>query len=248
MKDSFLSCFLRAVGNFAKEKNLEIYIVGGYTREKVLAEIQARSFEDLNYRDVDLVVNSDAIQFVKDFFEESDFELLATEVFRAFKTIKIKVKGLEDYEIEFASTREESYPSPSAFPLVNLISDIKKDLLRRDFTINALLMSLMPENFGEILDYVGAMADLKAGLIRVFHDKSFIDDSTRVFRAIRFKAKYDFKIEPHTLSLMRTCCQHPDYPLWREKRKGQFRKEEERIKEICFSSPSNESLPEEKQP
>lgn len=218
--------FFSELGEFAKKNKLEIYIVGGYVREKVLAEIQGKTFMEQDYRDIDLVVNSNAIKFVSDFFKEADFELLERTDFSAFKTIKIKVKGLEEYHIELASARKETYSHPSAFPEVELVSDIRQDLPRRDFTINALLISIMPENFLEIIDLVDGVDDLKNGLIKVFHDKSFIDDATRVYRAIRFKAKYGFRIEEHTLELMKECCQHPDYIKWKKKRKSQFEKEE----------------------
>ena len=91
---------------------------------------------------------------------------------------------------------------PAALPRVKK-SSIREDLYRRDFTINTMAICLNPERFGELIDYFGGRKDLQAGLIRVLYNLSFVEDPTRILRAIRFEQRYRFQIEPETLRFAR---------------------------------------------
>ena len=105
------------------------------------------------------------------------------------------------HHLDFTSARIEFYEHPSALPKVER-SSIKQDLYRRDFTINTMAISLDPESFGELLDFYGGMKDLERGLIRVLHNLSFVEDPTRILRAVRFEQRLDFRIESRTLELI----------------------------------------------
>lgn len=215
-----LKKFLQDIGSFAVNEGHELYLVGGSVRDALM---------NTPTKDYDLILSSDAIAFIKRYItHNSDVKII--EAFEPFKTIKIALKD-SDYDIEFASARTESYKEAAAFPKVELAS-IKEDLRRRDFTINALLESAMPDNFAEIVDYIDGKSDLEQKLIRVFHDNSFIDDPTRIYRAIRFMAKFDFEIEAHSMKLIEAAAKHPDMPKWLKKRKNRFKIELDYIKAL----------------
>lgn len=224
---SEIKTFLQDLGMGANQLGHEIYIVGGFVRNLIYDDLYNTN-KSQGYTDIDLVINTNAIDFIHKFQkyyqdhhpQHLTFEIL--EQFDQFGTIKIKHPEYHNYTLELASTRTESYEEAAAFPKVTIIDDIKKDLPRRDFTINALLVSLNKEDFGEIIDHVGGIKDMQKRLIRVFHDQSFIDDPTRIYRAVRFAAEYDFEIEEHTLQLMRAALANPNYPQWFKKRKNRF--------------------------
>ncbi len=101
--------------------------------------------------------------------------------------------------VDFASTRSESYPQKGHLPVVEKIGcSLKEDVMRRDFTINALAKSVTT---GEIVDYVGGLEDLKNKKLRVLHDESFIDDPTRIIRGLKFATRFGFELEEHTKKL-----------------------------------------------
>ena len=106
--------------------------------------------------------------------------------------------------IDVATARTEFYDYPGALPAVEQAS-IREDLYRRDFTINALAVSLKGEDFGRLVDFFGGLRDLEAGVVRVLHNLSFIDDPTRLFRALRYENRYGFRMEAHTQGLARAC-------------------------------------------
>ena len=140
-------------------------------RRKTYLKIFLKNSSKINF-DLDLVINTDAILFIDEIKEEFNdnfkSEIIIKDSFEQFKTIKIIIKGLEEFEIEFASTRIESYSKPAAFPTVEITNDISADLPRRDFSINALLISLIPDNFGQIKDLIHGLDDMKHGLIKNF--------------------------------------------------------------------------------
>src|SRR5207244_5019557 len=98
--------------------------------------------------------------------------------------------------------RTEFYDSPAALPTVEH-APIHEDLRRRDFTINAMAASLKGEDFGRLVDPFGGRRDLEHGTIRVLHNLSFIDDPTRIFRAVRYESRLDFAMSEHTARLAR---------------------------------------------
>lgn len=247
--NSIIKPLLQDIGAAAYQLGYEIYIVGGYVRNKLYREFYTNTGSLRRYapqddvaKDIDLVINTDAIKFthqLQQYLEDNHpkhhtFNII--EEFKQFGTIKIEHPDYPSYHLELASTRREDYAEAAAFPKVEIIDSIEEDLPRRDFTINALLESINPAKskhpFGEIIDHVNGLRDLESGLIRVFHDDSFIDDPTRIYRAARFMAEYDFKIEANTLKLMKEARAHPDWELWLQKRQSRFTIELEKIEQL----------------
>lgn len=228
-----LENFLKDLGMGANQLGHELYIVGGFVREKLYSELYNKKLKEI--KDIDLVINTDAIKFTQQFqqYYEDNHPLHKTyeivETFPSFGTCKILHPDFPEYTIELASTRKESYPEAADFPQVELIKSIMDDLPRRDFTINALLLSLNKKNYGEIIDHVDGISDLEQGLVRVFHKDSFLDDPTRILRAIRFALKYNFKIELETETLIKEALMHPELSNWLKKRKTRFQIELEKI-------------------
>lgn len=221
-----IDAFLQDIGTGANYLELEAYIVGGYVRNSLYSDLYEKNLPEV--KDIDLVISGDAIDFcyrLQKFVEDNDdghetFDI--KDEFEQFKTIKINHPRFPDYSVELASARKEIYQEPAAFPKVEIIDDIQKDLPRRDFTINALLYSLNKKDNGEIIDYVGAIDDMQKGLIRAFHSDSFIDDPTRIYRAARFMAEYDFQIEEETLTWIEKAYKNPDFQTWCKKRKSRI--------------------------
>ena len=228
--------FLKDLGSGANQLGHEIYIVGGFVREKLYAELHNTKAQEV--QDIDLVINTDAIAFTEKFqkyYEDNHPEhrtFNIVESFPDFGTCKISHPDFPEYGIELASTRTETYSEPAAFPKVEVIESFEQDLPRRDFTINALLESLNKKSFGDIVDHVKGINDLQEGLIRAFHKDSFLDDPTRIVRAIRFALKYNFKIEPETKALMEAALAHPSFPDWQKARKNRFKIELERVQDL----------------
>ena len=175
-----------------KDKNL--YYIGGVVRDELLG---CKSF------DVDLTYNGDAIEFAHTI---KDAEIL--RVNNPFGTVKIKLNG---EEIDIASTRSEIYPQKGHLPVVEKIAcSLKEDVMRRDFTINAMAKSTLT---GEIIDYTGGMDDLKNKKIRVLHDGSFIDDPTRILRALKFSGRFGFDLDEHTKKLQDEYLKNINYDM-----------------------------------
>lgn len=167
-----------------------VYLVGGTVRDILLGE---ESF------DVDIAVEGDAIEFAR--------ALAATlqgrvTPHRKFGTAVVSYGG--DERVDVVTTRTEFYDAPGALPTVER-AGLREDLFRRDFTINAMAVSLEPAGFGRLVDPFGGRADLAARLLRVLHNLSFIDDPTRIFRAIRYEARYGLRLEEHSARLARAC-------------------------------------------
>jgi tRNA nucleotidyltransferase (CCA-adding enzyme) len=172
----------------AASKNLQLYLVGGIVRDLLLGQTNS------NY-DLDLVVEGDAIGLAKEFTEKSGGKLT---VHKMFNTAKI---ALAKGTIDIAMARTETYAKPGALPVV-MPGTLKTDLFRRDFTVNAMAVCLSPDRYGELIDLYGGLDDLQNKTIRVLHEKSFIDDATRIWRAIRYEQRLGFKIEPDTLTFL----------------------------------------------
>lgn len=179
---------LRLIGKLAERSNAKAHIVGGFVRDLLLGRKNL---------DVDIVVEPDGIEFAKILAKELEARLVTH---KRFGTATIFTKRCK--RIDIATARTERYERPGALPSVKS-SSIKNDLLRRDFTVNAVAASLNPGSFGALIDFYGGCRDIKKGLIRVLHDKSFIDDPTRIFRAVRFEQRFNFKIDKHTIKLIR---------------------------------------------
>ncbi len=180
------------IGNIAKEINQKAYLVGGMVRDLLLG------FDNL---DIDIVVEDNAHLLAETLVKKFPNSYLNAKHDR-FHTAKV-IFNVNDKNIpiDLASTREETYEHPAALPKVS-VSNLKKDLIRRDFTINALAVSLLPDDFGSVVDLFDGLNDLDSKKIKILHDLSFIDDPTRMIRAVRFACKLGFKIEEKTQKLL----------------------------------------------
>ena len=163
-------------------KDQNLYCIGGIVRDEILG---------LPSFDIDLTYNGDAIKFVKNL---PNAEII--QINEPFGTVRIKLGGKE---IDIASTRSESYPQKGHLPIVDKIGcTLKEDVMRRDFTINAMAKSTLT---GEIIDYAGGLHDIKTKTLRVLHDNSFIDDPTRILRMLKFAIRFGFEPDEHTQKL-----------------------------------------------
>lgn len=171
-----------------------VYLVGGAVRDLLLGE---PGF------DVDLAVEGDGIAFAVDLAARLRGHVRPHEKFGT--AVVVYGSGARRQRVDVASTRSESYEHPAALPKVEH-AGIRSDLARRDFTINAMAVSLKPESFGNLLDYFGGLADLDGRRIVVLHNLSFIEDPTRILRAIRYESRYGLRMDEHTLNLARACC------------------------------------------
>jgi tRNA nucleotidyltransferase (CCA-adding enzyme) len=167
-----------------------VYLVGGTVRDILLGE---RSF------DVDIAVEGDAIALAQALADTLGGRVRAHEKFGT----AVVVYGNGD-RVDVVTARTEFYDAPAALPSVEHAS-IREDLFRRDFTINAMAVSLKGDDYGRLVDPFGGRADLEEKQIRVLHNLSFIDDPTRIFRAIRYENRYGFRMDEHTLGLARGC-------------------------------------------
>ncbi|HOK56247.1 MAG TPA: HD domain-containing protein [bacterium] len=173
--------------DFCFEKKINIFLVGGYLRDKFLKK---------KSKDIDFVMEEDALKIAEEFSKR--FNLPAPVFYGRFGTAMIEI---ENIKLEFATARKESYFENSRKPVVEKCS-IFEDLARRDFTINAIAQNLIT---GEILDPFEGRKDLKNKIIRtpVEPDKTFFDDPLRILRGIRFATKFKFKIDEKTLEGMK---------------------------------------------
>ena len=179
---------LRKAGKLGNREKIPVYAVGGFVRDLILKK------ENL---DLDIVVEGEGISYAEKLSDLIGGEL---KTHSNFGTAEVRLEG--DYKVDVASARAEFYTQPGALPKIRYAS-IKQDLFRRDFTINAMALGLNSDNFGQIIDFFRGKKDLESGLIRVLHNLSFIDDPTRIFRAIKFEQRYYFTIEPHTERLIK---------------------------------------------
>ena len=179
---------LKFSGEVAEGLGFNAYLVGGSVRDLLRGE------ENL---DIDIVIEGDGIVFAKALGEKLNASVKSHQRFNTAQVITGKLK------LDVATARTEYYESPAALPKVET-SSIKKDLYRRDFTINTLAIKLNPKDFGLLIDFFGSQRDLKEKTIRVLHNLSFIEDPTRAFRAIRFSERFGFKISKHAENLIKS--------------------------------------------
>lgn len=177
---------LRQAGELADELQLNIYAVGGFVRDIVLSR-PASEFDD-----VDLVVEGDGIAFAKKLAVKLQGRVREHKTFMTALIIYQDQTGKEQ-RLDVATARLEYYKYPAALPTVEL-SSIKMDLFRRDFTINAMALRLNKAQFGHLVDFFGGQGDIQRKMIRVIHALSFVDDPTRIIRAVRFEQRYGFHI------------------------------------------------------
>ncbi len=185
--DSDIVVLLRKIGEVADESGFKAYAVGGFVRDLLLK---------LKNLDLDIVVEGDGIVFARQLVKKLGGRVKTHERF-----ITANVILPSGFKIDIATARLEYYEYPAALPTVEL-SSLKLDLYRRDFTINAMALQLNPEKFGTLIDFFNSQNDLKNKLIKVLHNLSFVEDPSRILRAIRFEKRMDFKIARHTERLI----------------------------------------------
>lgn len=190
---------IQVIADRAQQQQLNMYLVGGVVRDLFLQRPNL---------DIDFVIEADAIAFAESLCDELGGSINS---YRPFGTAKWRldesVGAVLDLDtdllpdtIDFATSRNEFYTHPTALPSV-YSSSIKLDLHRRDFTINALAIQVSPQVY-RVLDFYGGLNDLHGKLIRVLHSLSFVDDPTRILRAIRFEFRLGFQIEERTAELI----------------------------------------------
>ncbi|MCX6012056.1 MAG: CCA tRNA nucleotidyltransferase [Chloroflexi bacterium] len=181
-----LSEILLIAGDSARENGFSIYLVGGIVRDILLGR---------PYTDLDLVVEGDAILLAQDLTKKTGGQAIIHDQFGTAKFT------LHNQSIDLVTARSETYSKPGALPEI-VLGNLNSDLMRRDFTINAIAISLNTSNSGEVIDPYDGIADIRNGIIRILHHNSFIDDATRIFRAIRYEQRLNFKLEQETEKLL----------------------------------------------
>lgn len=206
---------LKRIGEVVDSLKYTIYVVGGFVRDLLLSANNA----DFRQLDLDIVIEGNAIELAQRMQSLYGGRIVPH---RRFNTAKWLLRD-PDYPVawnsllgelpgngsgrelpshlDFVTARTEFYTAPTVLPTVE-DSSIKLDLHRRDFTINTLALCLNPDRWGELLDFYGGVNDLNQGLIRVLHSLSFLDDPTRILRAVRYEQRFEFGIEPRTLELL----------------------------------------------
>ena len=176
---------LEVVREIAEEKGCQPYLVGGPVRDLLLGRHSI---------DIDLTLEHDASDLARALAKHLEGRVRSFPQFLTYK-----VTAPEFPEIDIATARKERYRKPGALPAVTA-GRLKDDLIRRDFSINAIALDVLT---GKMHDPSGGAQDIEERLVRVLHDRSFIDDPTRIFRATRLAARLGFTLEPHTEALMR---------------------------------------------
>jgi tRNA nucleotidyltransferase (CCA-adding enzyme) len=179
---------IKSLGKLAEKLRVEIYLVGGVVRDLILG---------VPNLDLDIVVEGDAVRFAQEAAKKLGGRVNA---YKKFGTAVLVLK--KNFHIDFASSRTEFYRAPAALPEVEKAS-VREDLGRRDFTFNTMAIALNADRFGELLDYFGGYNDLLNKRLRVLHSLSFVEDPTRIFRAVRFEQKYRLSMDAQTEELAR---------------------------------------------
>jgi tRNA nucleotidyltransferase (CCA-adding enzyme) len=179
--------FIRRAGEMAEREQQRLYLAGGVVRDLLL---------ERDNLDLDLVVEGDAVRLAQELASSIKAKVTAHP---RFSTATLR---WSNRSADIATARAETYARPGALPSVRSGS-INNDLSRRDFTINAMAIELNPPHFGNIVDPHGGRRDIDGRLVRVLHDKSFIDDATRIWRALRYEQRLDFHLERSTLDLLK---------------------------------------------
>jgi len=184
-----VTSILRHAGETAAGRRESVYLVGGAVRDLLLR----------NYNlDIDLVTEGEGIPFARELAKQ--FPGCRVRGHDKFGTAVLLFP--DGFKIDVATARHEYYARPGALPTVET-SSIKRDLYRRDFTMNTLAVALNPRTLGQVIDFFGGARDIKEKVIRVLHNLAFVEDPTRILRAIRFSSRFGFAIGKHTLTLMK---------------------------------------------
>lgn len=189
---------LYKVGAYAGKLGLKAWVVGGAVRDFYLKR---------ETQDIDLAFsgNQESVAgfCVKQWGGDK-------HKFSRFFTYRVHLNS--GVKLDMVRIRKETYPYPGSLPHVEPSLYIKDDLFRRDFTTNAWCFSILPDTFGQLYDPFGAQKDIEKGLVRILHEKSFLDDPTRLYRAVRFAGRFGWKLAPKTERLLREAVKE-EYPL-----------------------------------
>jgi tRNA nucleotidyltransferase (CCA-adding enzyme) len=178
---------VKDISEQAAKLGQRVYLVGGVVRDLLLGYP--------NF-DLDLVIEGDAVKLAQQVAETSQAKLLAHH---RFGTAKLRY---ENFTLDLATARRETYAKPGALPAVTP-GTLKDDLIRRDFSINAMAISLASNDYGELVDPYQGKNDLEHCLIRILHPESFSDDATRILRAVRYEQRLGFELETQTAQLLK---------------------------------------------
>ena len=201
----------------AEEMGLSIFLIGGIVRDLILGN---------EIKDVDIVVQGDAVTFCLSLEKKYACEILNIQ--ENLRTAKVKF--LNGAIIDFASTRQERYVESGVLPVAyNFGCDLKEDVKRRDFTINTLALNLVGSEKYFLIDCCGGYSDILNKKIRILHEKSFIDDPSRIVRALKFKVRFAFDFDSVTEDLMQSYLQNINQNMPLERIKGELK--------YCFNSP-----------
>lgn len=190
MKEYLQHAVFQILGNIADENHQEIYVIGGYVRDRLMN----RPFNN----DIDILIIGNGIAFAQKVAQRLDTKV---SVFKNFGTAMLRY---QDIDIEFVGARKESYRSSSRKPIVE-DGNLEDDQLRRDFTINAMAFGLNKETYGKLIDPFNGSEDIHNKIIRTPLDPAltFSDDPLRMMRAIRFASQLQFEIEPKTFEAIK---------------------------------------------
>lgn len=191
---------IKIIAEIAHQLHMHVYIVGGVVRDIIL---------NSSILDLDFVVEGNAIELAHQLQKRYQGRVTSHRQFGTAKWFIEDASILQNTQnkenlprsVDLISARTEFYKNPSALPTVKL-SSIKLDLLRRDFSINTLALRLDGKHYGKLYDYWGGLDDIRSGNIRVLHSLSFVDDPTRMLRAVRFEQRFGFQIESRTIELL----------------------------------------------
>jgi len=178
---------LRLIGTAASVLSVSSYLVGGSVRDLLMG---------VKIRDIDISVESINVREFCEFMETSFGAQILR--FSEFGTCKLTLGGVI---VDVAMTRSETYEPQGSLPTVKY-ADIDMDLARRDFSINSMAVPILPSELGSIIDPNQGLEDIRREVIRVLHPRSFVDDSTRIFRAVRYSVRLGFELENETNELL----------------------------------------------
>lgn len=218
-KNAHVLSILKAAGELGYQEGIEVYVVDGFVRDIIMGN-------PLN--DIDLMTVGDGIKFARKLADELGVKTIVP--FKKFGTAMIPNKEIQ---IEVATARTESYNDDSRKPSKVNYTDLKGDLLRRDFTINAMAMDIRPTTFGELTDPFGGIADIEKKILRtpLDPDETFSEDPLRMMRAAYFASKLEFDIENECRASMKRQASRIDIVSWERVR-------DEFIKILATKKPS----------
>jgi tRNA nucleotidyltransferase (CCA-adding enzyme) len=179
---------VKTAAQIADRHKMPIYLVGGIVRDLILGR---PGF------DIDIVAAGDVLPLAERLAQSFKTRVISRS---KFGTAKLEISGIT---VDLVTARREIYKKPGFLPTVIFPGSIEEDLFRRDFTVNAMALRADLSGFGALLDPYKGLEDIENGIIRILHDRSFVDDATRIFRAVRYEQRLEFRIEINTLQSLR---------------------------------------------